>query len=437
MLVAFRKLLASVAGGFRRHPKAVIAGLALLVLIGAAAGGYVYALNCWHAAQRAVREDRPADAQSKLKVCLMVWPRSVPVHLLAARAARLNGDFELCESHLNRCSKLQNGATEAVQLEFLLLRVRTGDVDAVAPILLDAVERKHPESPVILETLALSYMHNLRLQPAYACLSQWIEENPEVAKPYFCRGWVQERLNKPKLAMEDYKKALQYDADHVQARLRVAEILLEDKLPLEAVPHLERLHGQFPERADVMARLGQCRILQNRTNEARQLLEAAEKKLPDDPPLLINLGRLDLVNRPDKAEERARHVLKLDPTDTEARYLLISALQAQNRTDEANAALGQLEKDRALLDRVSHLLQDEATRPGTDPALAHEIGATFLKIGQERLAIFWLEQALQRDPTHQPTHKVLSEYYEKNGDEKRATAHRRQIRELNIGAKKP
>jgi tetratricopeptide (TPR) repeat protein len=411
--------------------------LGVLILVGTGAGGYFYALNCWHAAQRSVREDRPADAQNKLKVCLIVWPRSVPVHLLAARAARLNGDFSLCESHLNRCSKLQNGASEAIQLEFLLLRVRTGDVDAVAPILLDAVERKHPESPVILETLALSYMHNLRLQPAYACLSQWIEENPEVAKPYFCRGWVQERLNKPKLAMEDYKKALEYDPEHVQARLRVAEILLEDKLPLEAAPHLERLHGQFPERADIMARLGQCRILQNRTAEARQLLEAAEKKLPDDPPLLINLGRLDLVNRPDKAEERARHVLKLDPTDTEARYLLISALQAQNRTDEANAALGQLEKDRALLDRASHLLQDEATRPGIDPALAHEIGATFLKIGQERLAIYWLEQALQRDPKHQPTHRILSEYYQKNGDEKRAAAHRRQISEPDIGAKKP
>jgi hypothetical protein len=117
--------------------------------------------------------------------------------------------------------------------------------------------------------------------------------------------------------------------------------------------------------------------------------------------------------------------------------LLISALQAQNRTDEANVALGQLEKDRALLDRVSHLLQDEATRPGTDPALAHEIGATFLKIGQERLAIFWLEQALQRDPAHQQTHKILSEYYQKNGDEKRAAAHRRQLHEPDIAAGKP
>src|SRR5260370_1686791 len=142
-------------------------------------------------------------------------------------------------------------------------------------------------------------MRHRSYQAAFACLSRWIEESPDVAKPYFWRGWVQERLNDPKLAMEDHKKALQYDPDHVQVRLRVAEILLEDKLPLEAAPYLERLHGQFPERADVMARLGQCRILQNRTDEARQLLEAAEKKLPDDPPLLINLARLHFEERPD------------------------------------------------------------------------------------------------------------------------------------------
>ena len=63
---------------------------------------------------------RPAEAQDRLKFCLRVWPRSPDVHLLAARAARLTGNMPDAEAHLNRCIELQDGATEGVQLEFLL-----------------------------------------------------------------------------------------------------------------------------------------------------------------------------------------------------------------------------------------------------------------------------------------------------------------------------
>ena len=57
------------------------------------------------------------------------------LHLLAARAARLTADFEGAEAHLKRCLKLQQGATEATQLEFLLMRAQTGEEDVVAPAL--------------------------------------------------------------------------------------------------------------------------------------------------------------------------------------------------------------------------------------------------------------------------------------------------------------
>src|SRR5579875_1188325 len=116
------------------------AGLLLLLLLGTAAGGYGYALRQWQAAQIALEEGHLPEASSHLQFCLLVWPRSVAVHLLAARVARMRGEFAQAEAHLHRCLKLSTQGTANIELEFLLLRVQGGEVDEVAPLLWQCVE---------------------------------------------------------------------------------------------------------------------------------------------------------------------------------------------------------------------------------------------------------------------------------------------------------
>src|SRR5262249_53021354 len=145
-------------------------------------------------------------------------------------------------------------------------------------------------------------------------------------------------------------QAVELDPNLVPARLRVAELLLEDKQPLDALPHLEMLHAQFPEHPEVLARLGQCRFLQGQGDEARQLLLAARKGLPEDPLVLLYLARLELQEgRAVEAEEWLRRALKAAPADTEAHYALVSALQLQGRRKEAAEALQECEKNKVLL----------------------------------------------------------------------------------------
>jgi tetratricopeptide (TPR) repeat protein len=421
MLRLLRQLLS-------RRPRTPL--LILLVLLGTGAGLYGYALHQWSVAG-AVVKDRPADAQRSLKLCLwLLWPRSteVKLHLLAARAARLRGDFDGAEAHLQRCMKLQNGASDATQLEFLLMRVQAGQVDEVATALFNCVADKHPESPLILETIAQAYMHNHRYRPALACLNLWIKEQPESASAHHWRGWVLERLNNLAGAMKDYERALELDPGLIVLRLRVVEILLERGSVPEALPHLEHLQKQCPDRPEVLARLGQCRFAQGRHEEARRLLEAAVEQLPNDPVLLICLAKLDnLEGRPVRAERWLRRVLDADPTDTEARYQLVGSLRLQGREKEARAALVQHEKDKAQLKRANQLLKDEADYPTSGPVAPYEIGALFLRLGQRRLGLYWLHQALERDPSHQPTHRLLAEYYEKKGERDKAEAHRRRL----------
>jgi type IV pilus assembly protein PilF len=316
-----------------------------------------------------------------------------------------------------------------VQLEYLLLRVQTGDVDRAAGPLLEAADNGHPEAQLILSTLAVAYMNNLRYRPAYGCLSRWIELQPDAAKAYQYRGWVLERMNRRKDALADYHKALDIDPDLVPVRIQLAQVLLEDNQLPEALPHLERLYRQVPDDPLVQARLGMARYQQGQMDEARRLMEAAAARLSYDPALHIQLARLDLnEGRAEDAEKRLRDVLKADPSDTEALFALYQAVQAQGRTKEADAIWAQCRQARAVLDRAHKLLREVMDSPNARAADCAELGQLFLEIQQDTRGLYWLHEALERDPSQQQAHRALAAYYEGQGNAEKAAAHRRQVR---------
>ncbi len=412
----------------RRRPLTSAAVL-LLLLSGGLFAGWRYAVFQWHEAEVAVRDERVQDAQQKLNFCRKVWPYSHEVERLSARTARWSGDIKSAETHLNRSLELNGGATDDIQREFLLLRVQAGQVDELAPMLFDLVNSHHPDSREILNTIASAYIVRLRYKPAYACLNKWVEVEPEYAKPYYLRALVLERLNNQKAASADYHKALAIDPDMVPARLRVAEMLLEDKQAPEALPHLERLQVLAPDDPQVKARLGICLFLQGRGTEARRLLEEAVVHLPKDPALLVTLANLELQDgQPVKAEARLREVLKTDRSDTEALFVLVAVLQVQGRTDEADAALADYHEKKDLVEKINTFLRDRADDPNTTAEEFAEAGALFLRIGRERLGVQWLERAVDRDNRCQPAHLALADHYEKKGNADAAAAHRRHLR---------
>jgi tetratricopeptide (TPR) repeat protein len=411
----------------RRRPGTMLLGLIVLFALGAG-GVYGYAVREWHRAVALVRNGRPAEAREKLNLCLRVWSNDPDVHRLAARAARQTGDYVTAESHLNTCLKLEKEATEDTQLEFLLMRAQTGEVEEVGPLLFGYVDRGHRDAELILESVALVYMYQLRYGPAYAALKRWGEVVPNSAKVHHFRGWVLERMDQPKLALDNYLRALELDPNLDRVRLRVAEMYLEDKQPLQALPHLELLLARDPNRPEAQARLGQCKFLQGQPVEARRLLEGAVDKMPTDSPVLLYLARLDIAEQqPARAEQRLRQALALDASDTEARFALVTALQLQKRDAEAAAALAEYDKQKDLLERANTLLQAEARRGSRDPQSAFDIGSLLLSIRHDRQALYWMDEALNRDPAHRPTHQALAEYFERQGDQGRAAFHRRKL----------
>lgn len=417
----------------------ILTGLVVVFILTATLfAGWWYAVSRWEKAQTALKEDRVREAREAAQFCLLIWPYSPEVHMLAARAARRSGDLTAAEGHLNRCKEIQGGATDAIQLEYLLIRVQAGEVDDLANGLFALVEQKHPDSREILDTVAHTYLVRLRYKPAYACLSKWIEVEPQNAKPLYWRGWTLERLNNPKAASTDYHKAIELDPTLVPARLRIAEMLLEDKQAPEALPHLELLVRQEPNNPQVQARLGICLFLQGRGAEARKLMEAAVAQLPNDAPLLVTLANLELQEgRGEAAEQWLRQVLKTDPSDIEALFVLTSALQLQQRPDEAAEVLAEYTRKREIVDRITDLLKDKADSPTATATDYAEIGSLFTQINRDKLSVYWLEKALEKDPLCQPAHRALSDFYEKKGDAAASDYHRRHLRPSDPPPPKP
>lgn len=413
-------------GGQRKGLNRWVIGIGLV--IGCLLIGYGWFALQWRWALADLQSNKPREARSRLLWCERIWPRSSEVQRMLARAARMSREPGEAEKRLQAAQKLAGGATERLQLEYLLLRATTGDTDEPAVALGTYLANDDPESVAILETLAAAYIRDLRYGPAYSTLERWIGMDPENATPLFWRGWVLERLNQAKSAMGDYRKALELDPELFNARLRVAEMLLEDKQPEEALPHLEQLMAKVPNSPQVMARLGQCRYLEGKPDEARQLLEKAQASLPDDGPLMLHLAKLDVEGgKAESAIELLNRLLKRDRGDTEARFLLVSALRLAGKRVEAEKELAEYELQNKMLKEANNLLQVEARTPSTDADSVARIGKMLLELGQEPQALYWLDKALERDPRCQMAHQCLYVHFTQKGDTARAATHQKQI----------
>ena len=423
------RCLAWCGGAVRRQPIRASLGLVVALASVALAGVYGWAAFSWRRAQADFAAKRYDEAGRRLEFCRRVWPRDASLLLLSAKASRRAGDLESAETYLDRYYATHPESRDEAQLETLLLRAQAGDDSAITP-LFALVEEGHPQSAAILELVSLNYILRLRYQLANDSLTKWVEVFPDQALPYDWRGWVYERTASPALALRDYQKALELDPKQSLVRLRLVELLLDQKKVTEVAPHLEVLSRLEPDRVEVTARLGILRFLEGRSQEARHLLEAAEAKLdPTDVTPSVYLARLDVQEgKGADAERRLRRVAAVDPSDSDARFVLIAALRLQGKEAEAAAAAVEQDGIRARNERVNELLRDRADRPDATPDEWSEVGRLFLEMAMEPRALYWFDKALARDPNHQATHRVLAEYYDRTGKPGEAASHRRRLR---------
>ena len=192
------------AGLVRRRPLLSLA-VVLLLAVAAPLGLHYWALSHYQAAEQALEDDCPEEARDHIEVCLTIWPYSAATHLLAARIARLAGDYPRAEARLDECKRLQKEPSLETHLESLLVRTEEGEVDDLERDLVLTGNRDESHGRLILEALGRGKLNLLNYLPALYYFSRCLDRYPDDVRALAGRGLTLERMMNKDRAKRDYR----------------------------------------------------------------------------------------------------------------------------------------------------------------------------------------------------------------------------------------
>jgi tetratricopeptide (TPR) repeat protein len=386
--------------------------LVILLALGTLAAGGYFRWRWWTGQQllrggeEAVAAHEYGQAREQLARYLALQPSDGRACLLAARAARRLRQYDEASAHL-RCCLQAGGPAEAVAVEYALIDVEKGE-DGPVPALRERARDDELALP-ILEVLVQYDLDTGRLRQAQQDLTLYLARRPDDLQALLGRGAVWERLLSFADAREDYRTAVAAHPDSERARLRLADTLLLSGTPAEALEQYQWLAARWPQRHEVRLGLARCRHRLGDPEEALRLLDALLADSPEHGQALWERGQLELeAGRPTEAEPWLQKAVRALPFDRRVAYTLARCLLELHRraeTEALNARIAQLDADVRRLDQV----QQEIMKSPDDAALRCEGGLIFLRNGERREGIRWLQLALRLDPRCAAARSALAE----------------------------
>jgi tetratricopeptide (TPR) repeat protein len=404
----------------------VLVGLAVAALI--AARPYLRAGYHLRRARSELQRYHNPQAIRHLHICRQTWPRDPEVLLLAARAARRARVYADTE-RLLRMYHEARGRDEAFTFEEMLLAAETR-LEQVADRCWSQVEAGHADAPLILEALTRGYLRQYRLGQARLCLDRWLRMQPDAPQALYLEGLLNlDYIHSHAAALTSYRRAVELDPEHEEARLGLAVALLSEKLFAEAAEHFERLRQAQPDNLSVRVGLAECLDGLGQPDPAERQVDEVLAHQPSFAPALSLRGQFALKRgQPDEAEAWLRQALRRKPMDHRARYSLSLCLQQNGKEEEARQEqrrLLQMEED---LKRFNEIVTREIAQRPTDPALHLTLGQILLRSGQEEEGVRWLQNSLRLDPAYVPARQALADYLSrKNAPGPRADSERDEL----------
>jgi predicted Zn-dependent protease len=338
--------------------KRIALAVALLAVIGAAAyyGVAYFRRDPVHQAVQEANSRRDFDeARRLLEDHLAANPKDQNARLLAAQAARRQGDLRGADWHLQAIDS-RAAASAELTLERELLGIQQGDLSR-ADELLARVARRPDGAPegLMLEAVIEGNLARLvglvnqaragkgevseaDFARASRAVDLWLESRSgraDQVQGYLWRGLLHALARQSAKSIAAFREALALDADHFRARELLAKALILDE-PEEAAKHLEILHQRDRKHDLVTLHLAQVSRTTGNLERAEQLLDGLLAANPDHPLVLVERGRVALDQRkPKQAEHWLRRAVQRAPEDPQANLQLSLCLQQIDQPDEA------------------------------------------------------------------------------------------------------
>lgn len=349
------------------------------------------------------------QALRHLLVCRAIWPRDPETLLLAARAtrrARIYGDSE----QALRIYRQVRGRDEAYTLEQLLLAAECR-VDEAADSCRQCLEEGRFDAALLLEALTCGYLRQYQLVPARYCLERWRQIQPDNPQIFYLQGLVNlDYIHDGPGAKESYRRALEMDPDHEEARWGLAVALLAGQQFEQAAEHFKHLRQCQPDNLRVQVSLAECLEGLHQTAEAARLVDNVLTQQPDYAAALSLRGQLAFRSGQwDEAENWLRRALRRDPMDHRAQYNLVLCLEESGQHEEAQRQQRRLQQMDEDLSRFNQIVTKEIAKRPQDPALHYTLGQILLRSGQRAEGLRWLQSALHLDPHYAPARQALEE----------------------------
>lgn len=410
-----------------QNPRRLLTALAALAAIAWAGwliGRQWWARHHWRAAQEAVVHYHYIKAKHHLQRCSAVWPNDRDLLLLGARVARRLRMFDDAESLLTLYHQ-SHGEDDGFLLERVLLRGERGDLDGVNVFCRTLLDQDHPQSSVILEALVGASLRAYRLNDAEALIQRWQKWAPDDAQAEYSRGFLAELHTQKLEAVKAYRRAVDCDAEHVEARFRLASVLLDLSQAQEAMTHLRWLVERHPNYVSVLVDIARASDQLGRQDDAEQFLRSARDVGPRYAEAWLESGALALRrDQLENAEAWLRRACELEPANYRSHFQLSLCLERLGKADEARTLAPRLKKMEEDNVRQREIVSQLMPRTPNDPNLHWELGAIALRAGSIDEALQWFDSALKIDPKHAPTHEAYASYYQASGQIGRAARHR-------------
>jgi tetratricopeptide (TPR) repeat protein len=347
----------------------------------------------------AIEARQNSAASGWLSVAGWCWPRNAEWYFLSAVINRRAENFDAVEDNLKKSHSLGWPVSD-LEREQLIAMAQTGQFRGVGNKWGELFQTAGSDGPEICKAYVNYALGRFRLDEAAAVLKGWKSDFPADPSPHVMEGKINIVLTQWDRAEQSFRRALEIDPMINEARLQLANCLIEQLEFTEAEQQLRAVSADFRASPDVIAALAKCVAQHGELDEALQLLNDGTQSHP------------------------ASIVMEKTPANTEIRYALAQALR--NSGDEESAQRHFLlvdEGTKAL--RTLPTLQSIITANPEDLETRFQMASITWKWKSRRDGAAWLQSILESDPNHQPAHRLLADHYEELGDAGRREFHKR------------